>query len=259
MRFLALSLRQARYNLVAYLRSARTVVFALAMPVAFLVLFNSVFGGAGKTTSVGGFHLDFIAFFTGGLAAYGVVLGTFTGVLVAIVSAREAGWLKRFRGTPMPPGVFLAGQIGYLSVTELALVVVMLAVSVTCYGLQVHLVSVLAMCCYTLVGVFTFAALALALTAVVTTTEMASSVGPFTVVILSFVSGVFLPPALMPSWLTTLSTYLPLQPLAASMQRALASPSGTGFELRTFLVVAVWGVGAFAVAQRTFTWQPRRR
>ena len=88
---------------------------------------------------------------------------------------------------------------------------------------------------------------------------MGSSVGPFATITLSFTSGVFLPPDLMPHWLVTVSNYLPLEPLAQSMQSALAQPTGTGFELRTFIVLGIWGVVCFAVAQRTFTWQPQRR
>jgi len=55
-----------------------------------------VFGGKFKTIPVDGHNISTIAFYTGGLTTYGVMLGTFTGILVAIVGAREAGWLKRF-------------------------------------------------------------------------------------------------------------------------------------------------------------------
>jgi hypothetical protein len=63
----------------------------------------------------------------------------------------------------------------------------------------------------------------------------------------------------MPHWLTNVANYLPLEPLAQSMQSALASTVGTGFQLRTFVVLGIWGVVGFAVAQWTFTWQPLRR
>jgi ABC-2 type transport system permease protein len=187
------------------------------------------------------------------------MLGTFTGVMVAVVSAREAGWLKRFRASPMPPGSYLAGQIIFNVLISLALVVVMMAIAGLVYGLHLRMIALVAMFCYTLLGVFCFTAIALAITKIITTPEMGSSVGPFATITLSFTSGVFLPPDLMPHWLVTVSNYLPLEPLAQSMQSALAQPTGTGFELRTFIVLGIWGVVCFAVAQRTFTWQPQRR
>ena len=248
MRFLRLSLRQAQYNLVAYTRSARTVIFGVLMPVGFLMLFNSVLGGKSKYILVEGHRISTIAFYTGGLTTYGVMLGTFTGILVAIVGAREAGWLKRFRGTPMPSGVFLTGEILYLFVTSLGLIIVMIAVSRVGYHLSLPGHAYLAIFCYTVLGVFAFSAMGLALTRVITTSEMAGSVGPFTVVILSFVSGVFLAPNLLPHWLLNLSSYLPLEPIVGGMQHAIALPGGSGLQARPFIVLGIWGVVSFAIA-----------
>ena len=258
MRFIRLSLRQAQYNLVAYTRSARTVIFGVLMPVGFLMLFNSVLGGKSKYILVEGHHISTIAFYTGGLTTYGVMLGTFTGILVAIVGAREAGWLKRFRGTPMPSGVFLTGEILYLFVTSLGLIIVMIAVSRVGYHLSLPGHAYLAIFCYTVLGVFAFSAMGLALTRVITTSEMAGSVGPFTVVILSFVSGVFLAPNLLPHWLLNVSSYLPLEPIVGGMQHAIALPGGSGLQARPFIVLGIWGVVSFAIAMRNFTWEPQK-
>ena len=154
------------------------------------------------------------------------MLGTFTGVMVAVVSAREAGWLKRFRASPMPPGSYLAGQI------------IFNVVDIACarrgndghrgLGLRSASSSYL-----TLRRLLLHAARRvllhrdrLAITRVITTPEMGSSVGPFVTITLSFTSGVFLPPDLMPHWLVSVSNYLPLEPLAQSMQaRSRSSPA----------------------------------
>jgi ABC-2 type transport system permease protein len=257
-RFLRLSLRQAQYNLVAYTRSARTVILGVLMPVALLALFNSVFGGKQKTIPVGGHAIPTIAFYTGGLTTYGVMLGTLTGILVAIVGAREAGWLKRFRGTPMPSGVFLAGEILYLFVTSLGLIIVMLAVSHFGYHLSLPAHAYFAILCYTVLGVFAFSAMGLALTRWITTSEMAGSVGPFSVVVLCFVSGVFVAPDLLPHWLLNFASYLPLEPIVRGMQHAIALRGGSGLEARPFIVLGIWGAVSFVIAQSNFAWEPQR-
>ena len=259
MRFIRLSFAQAVYTLRAYLRSARTVLLGLIMPVGLLVILSWVFAHQGQIAAAAGYQISAIAFYAGGLTAYGLMLGTFTGVMVAVVSAREAGWLKRFRASPMPPGSYLAGQIIFNVVISLALVAVMMAIAALVYGLQLRAISLLAVFCYSLLGVFCFTAVALALTRIITTPEMGSSVGPFVTITLSFTSGVFLPPDLMPHWLVTVSNYLPLEPLSQSMQTALANNAGSGFQLRTFIVLGVWGVVGFLIAWRSFTWQPLRR
>jgi ABC-2 type transport system permease protein len=259
MRFIRLSFAQSMYNLRAYLRSARTVLLGMIMPVGLLVILSWVFAHQGQIAAAAGYHISAIAFYAGGLTAYGLMLGTFTGVMVAVVSARESGWLKRFRAAPMPPGSYLAGQIIFNVVISMALVAVMMTIASLVYGLQIRAVALVAVFCYALLGVFSFTAIALAITRFITTPEMGSSVGPFVTITLSFTSGVFLPPDLLPKWLIDVSSYLPLEPLAQSMQSALAIHNGTGFQLRTFVVVGLWGVISFAVARFTFTWQPLRR
>jgi ABC-2 type transport system permease protein len=259
MRFVRLSFSQAVYNLKAYLRSARTVVLGIIMPVGLLVILSWVFSHQGKIAAAAGYPISAIAFYAGGLTAYGLMLGTFTGVMVAVVSAREAGWLKRFRVSPLPPGSYLTGQIIFNVIISLGLVIVMMAISTLVYGLHLRLVAMAAMFCYTMLGVFSFTAIALAITRLITTPELGSSVGPFVTITLSFTSGVFLPPDLMPHWLVNVSNYLPLEPLAQSMQTALSATTGTGFMLRTFVVLGIWGVIGFIAARWSFTWQPLRR
>jgi len=259
MRFVRLSLSLAMYNLRAYLRSARTVALGVIMPVGLLVILSWVFAHQGTIAAAAGYPISAIAFYAGGLTSYGLMLGTFTGVMVAVVSAREAGWLKRFRASPMPPGSYLSGQIVFNVLISMGLVIVMMAIASLVYGLHLRFISLVAMFCYTMLGVFCFTAVALAITRLVTTPEMGSSVGPFVTITLSFTSGVFLPPDLMPHWLVSFSNYLPLEPLAQSMQTALSVSSGTGIMFRPFVVLGIWGIVAFVVARWTFTWQPLRR
>jgi ABC-2 type transport system permease protein len=247
------------YNLRAYLRSARTVALGVIMPVGLLVILSWVFAHQGTIAAAAGYPISAIAFYAGGLTSYGLMLGTFTGVMVAVVSAREAGWLKRFRASPMPPGSYLSGQIVFNVLISMGLVIVMMAIASLVYGLHLRFISLVAMFCYTMLGVFCFTAVALAITRLVTTPEMGSSVGPFVTITLSFTSGVFLPPDLMPHWLVSFSNYLPLEPLAQSMQTALSVSSGTGIMFRPFVVLGIWGIVAFVVARWTFTWQPLRR
>ena len=256
---LTLIRRQTRYNIVGYLRSPRTVFFSFIFPLGLLSLFCSTFAKAGTTTKVNGQVVDAQAFFTGGLIAYAVVVSTFTGVVVLIVTAREGGWLKRFRGTPMPPTSFHAAQILYRLVTSVVLAVLMLGFAAVTFGLHLRVLGVLAVLCFTIIGVFCFVAVGLALSSWLTTPDMANAVGSFSIVILAFISGVFLPTDLLPSWLVTLASYFPLEPLARSMQLALAVPHGSGFALKPMVVLGCWGIAGLLVARRTFSWQPLGR
>ncbi len=207
-----LAIRQGIYNLQRVVRSSRTLVFTVAMPVMLLLLFNSVFGKSGATTSFFGHDVKLASYYTAGIAAYAVMLTAFSSMVIEIVNGREAGRLKRYRGTPMPPWVFFAGLILYVLVMSIGMVVVLTAVGRIGYGVTIRTEALPALVCYVVLGVFTFTSMAMAISRVVTTPEMASSVGPFSVVGLGFISGVFITADTLPTWLQDLGRALPAGP-----------------------------------------------
>jgi ABC-2 type transport system permease protein len=252
-----LLLRQTRYGLVGFQRDPRAVVFSVAMPIVLLVLFGSVIGNDNQTTTVAGFTIATDAYFTAGIAAYSIMLIGTSSLLISLVTARQSGRLKRYRGTPMPSWVFLAAQILQTMVTIALLVGLLLAIGVLAYGIEIDAAGVFTFALYAVVGAATMCALGLALCRVATTVDVASSVGPFGTVILGFVSGVFIPVKELPTWLVDVGRVFPLAHLAEGLQRALSpAASSTGIDGTNLAVLALWGIGALIVAIRTFRWEP---
>jgi ABC-2 type transport system permease protein len=253
----ALLLRQTAYGLAGFRRDPRAMAFSVAMPVVLLVLFGSVIGGDNQTTKVAGFTIPIDAYFTAGIAAYSIMLIGFSSLMISIVTSRESGLLKRYRGTPMPSWVFLAAQILQTMVTIALLVGLLLAIGVVVYGIEVDAAGVLTFALYAAVGAATMCALGLALSRVATTVDVASAIGPFGTVILGFVSGVFIPVKDLPDWLIDVGRVFPLAHLAEGLQRALSpAASGAGIDATNLVVLALWGVGALVVAARGFRWEP---
>jgi ABC-2 type transport system permease protein len=252
-----LLLRQTAFLLAGFRRDPRAMMFSVAMPVVLLVLFGSVIGGDTQTTKVGGFPIPIDAYFTAGIAAYSIMLIGFSSLMISIVTTRERGLLKRYRGTPMPAWVFLTAQIFQTMVTIALLVGLLLAIGVVVYGVELDAAGAFAFAVYTVVGAATMCALGLALSRVATTVDVASALGPFGTVILGFVSGVFIPVKELPAWLVDLGRVFPLAHLAEGLQRALSpAASGTGIDATNLAVLALWGVGALVVAIRSFRWEP---
>jgi ABC-2 type transport system permease protein len=253
---IALAGRQGLYNLQGYMRNPRTLIFAAAMPVGFLILFNSVFGKAGATTMLFGGPVPITSFYAAGIAAYAVAFNSFSALLIGLVTEREAGRLKRYRGTPMPPSAFFAGQLLYSMVISSVLVVALLVIAILGYGVHIRAAALPALIVDVILGVFSLSAVAIAVSAWVTTTDMASSVGPFAVVALGFVSGAFLPLDLLPDVLRQVAQFFPLAPLTQGVEEVLVASSGSAFRLDSLLVSAAWGLVALFVALRTFNWMP---
>lgn len=247
-----LLIAQTGYNLRGFLRNSRALIFTVIMPVFLLLLFCSIFTGH---THFHGHDVPTPTYYTAAIVAYQIMLAGFGSLLITVTTTREAGRLKRFRGTPMPPWVYLASEIGQTVAVVLTTVVVIVAVGAVFYNVDLPVHALVGLVFYVVVGTAGFCALALATTRVSTSAETASAVGPFVTVILAFFSGVFIPVAAMPHWLLDLGKVFPLEHVADGLQTAFLSSGSTGITLSHVAVIGVWGVAGLVVALRTFQWE----
>jgi ABC-2 type transport system permease protein len=253
-------LAQARIAIAVALRTPRTIIFTMAFPLVFLVLFNSIFinGGDNTATLPNDLKLSAQAYFTAGIVAYAVALSTFTTLAVSLTTQRENGQLKRYRGTPMPPWTFIAGQIARATAQALAMTALLLAVGAVAYGVPIPGSTFPAFLLYVVVGTATLCALGIALSAFTPTADAASTIAPFTVVMLAFFSGVWIPVEQLPQWLETVGKVFPLYHLALGLQTSLSpEASGSGLDGENLLILALWAVAGVRIAGRRFRWEPQ--
>ena len=178
----ALAVAQARYALKGFLREPRTFVYTLVLPLFLLVILNGIFRGRSSFFRL---QVPFAVYYTPAIISYQIMLAGYSSLLIAVTTERERGMLKRLRGTPMPSWIFLAGEIMRTGVVVAVTVALLVAVGAGVYHVPVQ--------AHTVIG--------LASTRACATTEAASVAGPFVALILGFVSGVFIPVPMMPSWM----------------------------------------------------------
>src|SRR6266496_5668543 len=85
-----LSLHQFRYDLRAFLRNRQARFFTLALPVLFLVIFASVFGGKGHTIPVSGGRIDTSVSYVPGIMALGIIAAAFVNLVISVTAQRES-------------------------------------------------------------------------------------------------------------------------------------------------------------------------
>jgi len=250
---------QARYAILTGVRSSNALIFGIVLPIFLLVLFNEVFvRGGNQTTHVAGRKIDTTAYYTAGLVAYAIMLQTFSALAITVTTQRESGQLKRLRGTPMPAWTFIAGYIVRSVVYVVAMVIALFLIGVLAFGVHVHAAGIVGLAVFVAFGTAAMASLGLAVTIVCTTAEAASTVGPFAAVILSFISGVFIPIAVLPNWLATIGNVFPLSHLASGIQRGLVTgETGTGITAANLGILAAWAAFGLVVAARWFRWEPQ--
>jgi ABC-2 type transport system permease protein len=254
----ALVIRQTRWALLGVLRNPRVIVFSVAFPIVLLVLFNGIFtGGSDETTKFSGGTIRAAAYFTAGMTAYAIMMSAFSTIAIGLTTQRESGQLKRLRGTPMPAWIFVAAQV----LRSIALVVLMVAalllIGHVAFDVAIDGEALLGVAVYVALGTAAMATMGIALTALTNSADAASTIAPFSAVMLSFVSGVFIPVEQLPSWLEDIGRVFPLYHLAEGMQRALAEGSGTGLTAGNVAVLLLWTVGALAVSAKRFKWEPQ--
>ena len=250
-----LVVEQTRYQVLTFVRSPVGMFFTLGLPILMLVLFNSLFGDGTVETEAGDWSIQ--QFYTGGLAAFTAVSATYTNLVNVVPIRRDEGILKRWRSTPIPTGVYLAGWIlGALAIAVLG-VVLQLSLGLLVYDLTIETAKIPAMIVTFVIGVSAFAALGLALAGIVPNADSAPAVANATILPLAFVSDVFIPLEDPPRWLDVVGDVFPLKPFVNAFQNTL-NPfvDAPALSWSKLAVVAAWGVGGALLATRTFSWEP---
>jgi len=253
----AVAVHQFRYDLRAFLRNRQSQFFTLALPVLFLVIFASVFGGHGHTVAVRGGQIDTAILYVPGIMTLGIIAAAFINLVISVTAQREAGVLKRRRATPVPASAIIAGRALTAVVTALAIAAVLLTIGWAAFGAHVPARTAPALAMTIVVGAISFCCLGYALASIIHDQDAAQPVTQAVMLPLYFISGVFVPTSTLPGWLNDIAGVFPVRHLAAALLTAYNPHTrGTGFAVVDLLTIAIWGAAGLAVALRRFSWNP---
>jgi ABC-2 type transport system permease protein len=252
----ALALRQVRYENRSFWRNPASAFFTFAFPLMFVVIFNLIFGSS--KYSPFGPNGTVSQFFTPALMAFSIITACYTNIAMGVVFAREEGVLKRMRGTPLPPWVYLFGRIAVSVMVAILLVVIIGVFGRVFYHVKPPGVrTVPALVVALVVGAATFCAIGLAMTSFVPNVDAAPAVVNATIFPLLFISDVFIP-IQGNGFLTHFAAIFPVKHLSHAVITAYSPFTvGSGFEGRDLAIMGAWGIAALVVALRRFRWEPR--
>jgi ABC-2 type transport system permease protein len=248
------------FDLRALLRSRQSQFFTLALPVLFLVIFASVFGGGGHTTPVAGGPISTAASYVPGIIALGVIAACFGNLAASVTAQRERGVLKRRRATPLPAAAVIAGRVLTAVVIATGMAAVLLGIGWAAYGAHVPGRTALALAVTVVIGAASFCCLGYALTSFIRNEDAALPATTAITLPLYFISGVFAAVTVVPHWLADVGEIFPVRHLANAL-RVACNPHtrGLGFAGPDLLIVAAWGAAGLLVAVRKFSWLPLGR
>jgi ABC-2 type transport system permease protein len=248
------------YDLRAFLRSRQSQFFTLALPVLFLVIFASVFGGGGNTTQVAGGRIGTSAYYVPGIIAFGVIAACFGNLVASVTAQRERGVLKRRRATPVPAAAVVAGRVLTAVVVAVVMAIVLTGIGWAAYGARVPGRTALALAVTVVTGAASFCCLGYAVSSLIRDEDAALPAAMALTLPLYFISGVFVAVSALPRWLAGAGEVFPVRHLASALLVAYnPHTTGMGFAGPDLLIVAAWGVAGLLIALRKFSWLPGGR
>jgi ABC-type multidrug transport system permease subunit len=186
-----------------------------------------------------------------GLVAYTAAVAGFVDMPEGVVGARSAGVLKRLRGTPLPFRWYFAGRVSAALITALLGGVVLAVVGVGFLGVRLDAARLPAALLAVGAGTLCFAALGLAVAALLAKARSLVAVTLGTLLPLCFISEVFVVgDRPLPAGLTAIADVFPLRHLLQAVLTA-TGPAGTGAGIawQHLAVLAGWAAVALLVAQ----------
>jgi ABC-2 type transport system permease protein len=243
-------------HLRAIARQPWYLAITLVQPVIWLLLFGQLFK---QVAELPGFTTgSYIAFLTPGIVVMTALFSNgWAGM--GFIQDIDRGVLDRMLVSPARRGSLIAGQLGFQAVTTVIQSLVILGLGFLA-GARFHggpLAVALFLVCTVLLGT-AFAALSDAFALLIRKEESVIAAVQFLVLPLSFLSTVFMPTALVPSWIQDVARYNPVNWAVEAGRQTLEGEvdwglllSRTGLLLLLAVVMAWLATRAFRSYQRS--------
>ena len=230
------------------LREPAALIFGAVLPLAAVIVMSAIPAAREPQPSLGDLsvlqvYVPTITLFATsviGLTVMPVILGTY----------RQAGILRRLRTTPASPATLLAALFVLMALAGVVVGVLIVGIpAVAGTGMPANL----GWFALAAVGsLLAFLAVGALLAALVPNPKAAGGIGNVVAALMWFAAGMWLPRALFPDWLVTLTD---LTPGGAAAQAMLDATQGTSVGWAPYAVLAAWTMVAGFAAARTFRWE----
>ncbi|BDZ45633.1 hypothetical protein GCM10025866_15420 [Naasia aerilata] len=210
-RTLRLGLLSAAYEVRTYFRQPDTVFFTFLFPVLFLTIFSVAFSEGDFGRDADGSVISAAQYYLSAMVAAGVLLSGLQNLAVVIAMERSDGTLKRLAGSPLPIASYFLGKLGQVLVTALLQSALLLVVAAFVFGVRLpgdagHWFT---FAWVFLLGVTSSAVLGIGLSALPRSGKTATAVIIPIVLVLQFISGVYLVFSQLPEWLQNVASIFP--------------------------------------------------
>jgi ABC-2 type transport system permease protein len=230
------------------MRNRAFLFFSLIMPIAFLFIYASIFGG-GNRQAVPYLLAEVLAL---------TVMGSFWGLSVQLVTFREQGILRRFRVTPVGASAMLASSLLSNYFLTLPTIIIEFFLSRWVFHMSGlgNLTSVFVL---VTLGTISFASLGLIVASVTNTMQETQVINQIIWFVFLFISGATIPFPILPGMIQAIAVFLPATYLVSGLQRAMIDHTGVA-SLGAYMASLIGcALIAFLIAAQLFRWDPEAK
>ena len=194
---------------------------------------------------------NYFEFVAPGIMAMVVMMSLMTGLPHAISYEKDMGTLDGMLAAPTSRWSIILGKVLAQTTRGLIQGFIILVLSIILFGVVIH-GSILLVVLLILLTVFSFVGLGILITAFADKEETATMVMMTLMFPMMFLSGVMFPIQQMPSFMQTISNFLPLTYAANAMRKVMVLGAGPGAIISDVVVLAVFGIVLLSVAVPAF-------
>ncbi|HEU4755668.1 MAG TPA: ABC transporter permease [Agromyces sp.] len=261
---LAVGIARIGHEVRGYFRSPDTVFFTFLFPFIMLGIFTAAFSASGEIQpGPGAESISVGAYYLPGLLAAGILLSGVQNLAIDIAGEKSDGTLKRLGGTPLSPVSYFLGKIGQVFVTGTLQAALLLVAAATLFGiaLPTEPEAWFTFAWVFVLGITTSALLGIALSALPRSGKSASAVVVPIMLVLQFISGVYLQFSQLPEWMQNIASLFPLKWMAQGMRAVFLPDDFAVLEQNeawdlgwVALALVAWLVVGLVASRLTFRW-----
>lgn len=241
-----------RSLLLMNLRNRTTLFWNFAFPIGLILLYGVIYGGQQFGA------VDAMTWLTAGVVVLNIMSAGFIGDAAYLTNLRDQGVLQRVHAAPLPPAVLVGAYVLVRLVLVLAQAALIVATGVFVFGAQLNPGGLALALVLASFGALVFVALGQAVAALSPSASAAIAIGQVLYFPLMFISNLFMPVSMLPTWLASLTRYNPAYMLVDLMRPAVTPVPALHPAWTNLLGLLFYGLLGMMVAARFFRWEPKR-
>jgi ABC-2 type transport system permease protein len=243
-------LKQTTIETRLFLRRRSELLWTLAFPIMFIVLFGLIYGD----TQWNGMGMRSIDFLLPGIIVMGAMVTGIMRTSAGFVGEREKGIYRRLALTPLTRQTLIGSQLLQHYIVIIVQTALLIAIGVIAFNIKLSGNPFLFLLVLSF-GALCFMSIGFALTGLIKTSRSATPINQMTYFILMFLGGIFFPNSMLPGVLQHVANILPSTQMGDALRMVAYQEAGLADIWQNLLVMAGWILACLAVSIKFFRWE----